>query len=766
MAAAATLGRAGIGEVLLLEREEYLGGVLRQCIHDGFGLYCYRESLTGPEYARRWVASLQGAEVRVCLRTTVLSVTEVGDASCPDHHFEIDAIGEDLGGRKTISCKVVVCSTGCRERTRGSMMIPGGRPAGVMTAGTAQYMVNVANQMPGDKVAILGSGDIGLIMARRMRLEGADVRIVLGEEATGLLRNQINCIDDFGIPIRYGWGIVSIHGHGQLQGIKIAPMNPDRSFDLGRSEYVRCNLLLIACGLIPEREVLEQLDMRRDHPGLFVCGNANKPHDLVDQVSAESVGAALDALAYLGAPVDESRATDGLRELVRISKLRIAEPKGRVNSIASPQEAGSRLMVCTTCPTGCILTVSADGQVSANRCARGVEFARTEVENPLRTFTSTLGTEGGRTLLPVRSSRPVPRGKLMDMAKLCHTVKVKAPVAAGDVVVKDICGTGADLVATDSIGSAGPTGRDKPAPKHVVVCIDDTDDETKSTSTGEIAEIIGGRATQELGAAVLLGISRHQLLLAPGIKYTSHNSSMCFEALVDADKVDDLRELAIEAIDANKVPAADPGLCIAVLPDADDQADVGRLVAFGQKAKSVACTKDEAYALARSIPWVRLSEHGGDGSGVIGAIAGVGLRLSGSDGWFRGKWDLGKRVGAGHTVGEARQILSEQVAGPVRIVDLAGAPLPDGLGLDVGNKQVKPVLMGGAVTLLCSVEDGLALPCSKTQLDDMGGGEAPSNVCPRFEWDNDEEEMYDRSRACRNCLHRRRTESGFVCMRG
>ncbi len=536
LAAAATLGRGGIGEVLLLEREEYLGGVLRQCVHDGFGLYCYGESLTGPEYAERWIESVESANVRVCLQTTVLSIREVnegsgessgdnayGDNAYDDNEgsdtndggqlFEIDAIGQQLGGRKTIRCEVVVCSTGCRERTRGQMMIPGGRPAGIMTAGTAQYMVNVANQMPGDKVAILGSGDIGLIMARRMKLEGADVRIVLGEEATGLLRNQINCIDDFGIPIRYGWGIVSISGYGQLQGIKIAPMNPDRSSDLSRSEYIRCNLLLIACGLIPELEVLDQLDITREHPGLFICGNANKPHDLVDQVSSEGVKVALDALEYLGTNALGSDATPegDMQDLIRISKLHIVEPKGRLNSIGNIGDGGdagsssgsdngtdsnavsgigsnsgsgigsnsgsgngstgsnsgsgcdendgtssrdggrTRLMVCTTCPTGCILKVSEDGQVSGNKCDRGIEFAKSEIENPVRTFTGTVGIRGSRALLPVRTSSPVPRGKLMEIAKLSRRIKARLPVSMGDIIESNVCGTGSNLVATESI---------------------------------------------------------------------------------------------------------------------------------------------------------------------------------------------------------------------------------------------------------------------------------------------------------------------------
>ena len=180
--------------------------------------------------------------------------------------------------------------------------------------------------------------------------------------------------------------------------------------------------------------------------------------------------------------------------------------------------------------------------------------------------------------------------------------------------------------------------------RHLIICVDDTDDESKSTSTGEIAEIIASSA-QELGATILLGISRHQLLLDPSIQYTSHNSSMAFEALIDNDKYEQLYKLAVRAIDENKVAAADPGLCIVDLPsDTDDAlANINKLIAFGQKAKREVCSKDEAYALADSIPWVDLSEHGGDGSGVIGAIAGVGLRLSGNDGRFRGKWNLRSR---------------------------------------------------------------------------------------------------------------------------
>ncbi|MBO4352299.1 MAG: FAD-dependent oxidoreductase, partial [Eggerthellaceae bacterium] len=352
LAASIALVEGGVSRVLVVERDNALGGVLRQCVHDGFGLHVYGTSLTGPEYAQRWVDMVNASPVRIACETTVLatrSLSKDDEAA----GFEVDAIGAALGGHVKLRTKALICATGCRERTRGSLRIPGGRPAGIFSAGEAQYMVNVANQMPGTKIAILGSGDIGLIMARRLTLEGAEVKLVLGQEATGLLRNHVNCIQDFDIPIRYGWGLVSIHGFGQLQGITVAPLDGNGEFDLSRREYMRVNALLLAVGLVPEREVLAGVS--DDAPGLFICGNARKPHDLVDQVTCEAIRIGLEAAAYVHESCGGDRSSAGSavsQDLRRLAALVVDEPKGRMADIA-PVEDGSVTLACTVCPNGC-----------------------------------------------------------------------------------------------------------------------------------------------------------------------------------------------------------------------------------------------------------------------------------------------------------------------------------------------------------------------------------------------------------------------------
>ena len=306
--AAATAAAQCGADVLLVEREEFLGGVLPQCIHDGFGMYLYRENLTGPGYLQKWLGSLDAAGVRWACASSVTSLEKYGDT------FTVQVVGLPFGGARTIRAHSVVVASGCREVTRGQLRIPGTRPEGIYTAGTAQYMVNVEHKLPGNKVVILGGGDIGLIMARRMTLAGAEVRMVVAKEATGLVRNHRRCIEPFGIETRYGWGVASIHGHGTLKGVMVAPFNDDGTYDMKRREYVRCNTLLISCGLVPERELFGSVE---DAPGLFVTGNADRVHDLVDRVSVEGVRVGVEAARFTG----RCGALD--TELTRIAELEI-----------------------------------------------------------------------------------------------------------------------------------------------------------------------------------------------------------------------------------------------------------------------------------------------------------------------------------------------------------------------------------------------------------------------------------------------------------
>ena len=349
----------------------------------------------------------------------------------------------------------------------------------------------------------------------------------------------------------------------------------------------------------------------------------------------------------------------------------------------------------------------------------------------------------------------------------------------------------------------------------IVLCVDDTDDETRSTSTGKVAALIA-QAVVRSGGRIRLGITRHQLLLRSDVPYTSHNSSMAFEAQIPVGAIDKLREEAIAVLAAECVPTADPGLALAVLPEAGFVGGKGEqqlegLIAFGKRAKVEYCRKEDAYALAQSIPWVFLSEHGGTGQGVVGALAGIGLRLSGSDGRFRGKQRIdqllgedggadarggkagrgggghrqgagggrrddaprrssdpveGQGVGAGPrfvSVGRIVERLSACKNGPVRVVDATGAVLGDDVPVRV-DVVAKSIYLGGSFTIVCSVEDGIATPLEKDQLADGAGEGLLSHVCSSFEWDNDAEECTSRTESCRNCLHRRWESWGFSCM--
>ncbi|MGN0037679.1 MAG: FAD-dependent oxidoreductase [Coriobacteriales bacterium] len=292
LAAATAAARAG-ARTLLLEREEYLGGVLPQCIHDGFGLYVYRQNMTGPQYAKRWIAELEASGAEWACATSVTGL-EHDDTT---GSFALHACGAAIGGPRALRARSVVVAGGCREVTRGQLRIPGDRPEGIYTAGTAQYMLNIEHRLPGREAVILGGGDIGLIMARRMTLSGAHVRMLVAKEATGLVRNHRRCIDPYRIETRYGWGVASIRGARRLEGVWVAPFGEDGALDGSRAEFVPCDTLLISCGLVPERELFEGVE---GSPGLFVTGNAESVHDLVDRVSVEALACGQNAAAYAG----------------------------------------------------------------------------------------------------------------------------------------------------------------------------------------------------------------------------------------------------------------------------------------------------------------------------------------------------------------------------------------------------------------------------------------------------------------------------------
>ena len=299
-------------DILILERDHELGGILNQCIHNGFGLHTFNEELTGPEYAARFEEQLDGLGIRYMLDTMVLDV----DSSA------VTAVNSKEGVF-TVECGAIVLCMGCRERPRGALNIPGLRPAGVFTAGTAQRLVNIEGYMPGREVVILGSGDIGLIMARRMTLEGANVKAVceLMPYSGGLKRNIVQCLDDFDIPLLLSHTVIDIKGKERVTSVVIAEVDDHSKPIPGTEQEIACDTLLLSCGLIPENELSREAGVainpatngpvvnesfETSIPGVFACGNVLHVHDLVDYVSEESARAGRSAARYVKASSSRS----------------------------------------------------------------------------------------------------------------------------------------------------------------------------------------------------------------------------------------------------------------------------------------------------------------------------------------------------------------------------------------------------------------------------------------------------------------------------
>lgn len=305
LAAALAAHKEGAARVLIIERNHELGGILQQCIHHGFGLHRFKAELTGPEYAQRFINEVRETDIQVLLETMVLEVTE---------DRTIYAVNSSEGMLE-ISAKAVVLAMGCRERTRGALRIPGRRPAGIFSAGTAQRYINIDGYIPGRKAVILGSGDIGLIMARRLTLEGAQVEAVVEimPYAAGLARNVVQCLEDFDIPLILQSTVVDIHGEDRLEGVTIARVDEDWKPIPGTERKIECDTLLLSVGLIPENELSGGAGVELDPitngpkvddtlmtsiPGIFACGNVLHVHDLVDNVSKEAERAGIFAAQY------------------------------------------------------------------------------------------------------------------------------------------------------------------------------------------------------------------------------------------------------------------------------------------------------------------------------------------------------------------------------------------------------------------------------------------------------------------------------------
>lgn len=331
LAAAVAARDNGIQDILIIERDHELGGILNQCIHNGFGLHTFKEELTGPEYASRFIEQVKERNIDYKLNTMVMDIA-------PDK--TVTAMNSE-DGMFVIPAKAVILAMGCRERSRGALNIPGYRPAGIFSAGTAQRLVNMEGYMPGRKVVILGSGDIGLIMARRMTLEGAEVQVVaeLMPYSGGLKRNIVQCLDDFGIPLKLSHTVVDIEGKERVEGITIAEVGPDRKPIPGTEIHYECDTLLLSCGLIPENELSSKSgvelspitsgpvvndSLETNIEGVFACGNVLHVHDLVDFVSQEATNAGKNAAKYI---LEGKKEAKKVLEILPVDGVRYTVPK-------------------------------------------------------------------------------------------------------------------------------------------------------------------------------------------------------------------------------------------------------------------------------------------------------------------------------------------------------------------------------------------------------------------------------------------------------
>ena len=454
LAAALSAKEAGAASVLVIERDNRLGGILNQCIHSGFGLHRFKAELTGPEYAQIYIDLTKDSGIEFMLNTIVLDVNKDRIIKCAS---------ED--GLKLIEAKSVVFAMGCRERSRGAMNIPGFRPAGIYSAGTAQRLMNIEGLMPAKKAVIVGSGDIGLIMARRLSLEGAKVEacVEIMPYSGGLKRNIVQCLDDFGIPLLLSHTITKIYGKKRVEGIDIAKVDDQMNVIPDTERHIDCDTLLFSVGLIPENELSRNLGLNIDPrtkgpfvdeklmtevPGIFACGNVLHVHDLADNVSIEAEKAGNAAANFAMQPV---HSTWTQADLVLPTKEKNYGNKG-----------GAKETTCIRCPKGCTLHLEFPESganydnivVTGNTCPKGEEYGKNEIICPMRTVCSSVLLDNSNiAMLPVRTNGDIPKAKIVEVMKEIHSIHVNAPIKAGEVIINNVANTGIDIIATRDMSS-------------------------------------------------------------------------------------------------------------------------------------------------------------------------------------------------------------------------------------------------------------------------------------------------------------------------
>ena len=435
LAAATSARKNGAKKVLIIERESVVGGVLNQCIHDGFGLIRYKKQLSGPEYAA--LAKLEAIESGVEIRTglMVVNITQT---------HEIQAIGPN--GIEFFSAKAIVLATGCRERTRGAIMTPGSRPAGVFTAGVAQNLINIRNIMVGKKIVIVGSGDIGLIMARRLYLEGAKVLCVveLLTEPCGLARNISQCLYDYNIPLYLGYIVTNIIGKRRVEGVEISAVDKDKQIIPNTNKKIECDTVIFSVGLIPENEIALSAGvmlngsngiktdeyLQSNISGVFSCGNCRSVMDLADFVSEQGTVAGKNAAFF-------------------IQQKKLEQWQNKTNIIFKKGLPEKNSFTCSFCPRGCQINIK-DGDINGNKCKRGKLFVEQEMKDPKRILTTTVKVLSGSTpLVGVRSNRPISLSNVMNIINILKTKQVTAPIHFGEVLFANCAGV--DFIAENEV---------------------------------------------------------------------------------------------------------------------------------------------------------------------------------------------------------------------------------------------------------------------------------------------------------------------------
>lgn len=472
--------------VAVLERDEITGGILNQCVHDGFGIVRYGAQLSGPEYAEIEAGKAQQAGAEMLTGCTVTEIRPLKDMArrSEDGAFEITAISRS--GRHIFKAKSVVLATGCRERTRGMLSIPGTRPAGIFTAGAAQNLINRKNIMIGKRVVLLGTGDIGLIMARRLTLEGAKVLCAaeVMEQPSGLARNVRQCLFDYDIPLHLRTTVSNIYGKGRLEAVELAQVDDRMRPIPGTERRVECDTLILSVGLIPENEVAKTAGAALDPktggaitdaylqtsvPGLFACGNARAVMDLADFVSQQGEIAGANAAMY-AAGFAEQPAGSGHQKRAGLSQQwPAAEPAAgadlplqrwekELHNAARKGLPEEGSVTCTLCPKGCQIMARTEGAelvITGNGCPRGEAFARQEMVDPQRILTTTMKVEDAPILIPVRSDRPVPlsemRGLAAELSRVAIPREKAEQIRCGDVVAEGLGRNRVSIIAERSV---------------------------------------------------------------------------------------------------------------------------------------------------------------------------------------------------------------------------------------------------------------------------------------------------------------------------